>query len=151
MIAQIRTHNGTRVRELVTLWHSSHTAPAGFRVAFFLLDGEDTIGVSTWGRPVARMEDQLTKLEHTRMALAPGSPPNSASWFLAANRAVIRTDLPEVKRLIAYVDGTIHSGVSYRADNWHEVSQGVSTNSWGTRPDRVGRPCALRVKFERKP
>jgi hypothetical protein len=150
-LLQVRTRSATTVKELVRLWHSSHSAPAGFRIAFLLVDGGDTIGVSTWGRPVARMEDQKTTLEHTRMALGPGCPANSASWFLAANRRVIREEMPEIVRLISYVDGSIHSGVSYRADNWREVARAVPTDSWGTREGRSGRPCALRVKFERRP
>jgi hypothetical protein len=85
------------------------------------------------------------------MALGPGCPPNTASWFLAQNRRWIRREMPEIVRLIAYVDGTIHSGVSYRADNWREVSRTVPTDSWGTRSNRIGRSCAIRVKFERAP
>jgi mitochondrial fission protein ELM1 len=97
------------------------------------------------------MEDQVHTLEHTRMATVPGTPKNAPSWFLAANRRHIRETMPEIRRLIAYVDGSIHTGVSYRADNWREISRTVQSNSWGNRPGRVGRACAIRVKFERLP
>ena len=146
-----RTTSANTVRHFVAAHHSSHSAPAGFRLAFLMYDGEDLIGVSTWGHPVARMEDQVRTLEHTRMATAPDTPKNAPSWFLAANRRYIRGNMPEIRRLIAYVDGTIHSGVSYRADNWVEVSRAASTNTWGNRPGRTGRTCALRVKYERRP
>jgi hypothetical protein len=146
----------------VAAWHSSHLPPPGFKVAFVLrvptgnwedLASHRVVGVSTWGHPVARLEDQSgATLEHTRMALSDAAPQNSASWFLAANRRWIRENMPAVRRLIAYVDETGHSGVTYRADNWRTVYRARrKSQTWTNRPDRKGRKAELRTKFEREP
>ena len=154
-------HSRTTTRLMVSRWHSTHRAPIGWKVAFLLLtDGagwddlreQRILGVSTWGRPVARAEDQIGTLEHTRMALSPSAPKNSASWFISANRRWIREHMPQVRRLISYVDETDHLGVTYRADNWHIVyRRQPSSGSWQSRPGREGRACVLRTKFERTP
>jgi hypothetical protein len=157
-----RTRSRASVAAGVSAWHSTHRPPPGWRVAFLLkcrgaawgdLVGYSVVGVSTWGRPVARAEDQSgATLEHTRMALSPGAPKNSASWFIAQNRRWIRENMPEVGRLIAYVDESDHSGVTYRADNWRPIySRRRKAQSWANRPGRTGRKAILRTKFEREP
>ncbi|MBF6555509.1 MAG: hypothetical protein IVW52_04955 [Acidimicrobiales bacterium] len=147
-----RTRNARLVKVLVRSWHSTHPPPVSWRVVFFLYHGGEVVGVSTWGRPVARAEDQVTTLEHTRMALGPGAPKNSGSWFLAANRHWIRENMPDVRRLIAYVDESNHSGVTYRADNWVIVYRRLTkTQSWSNRPGRTGTKAGLRTKFEHAP
>ncbi|MGI0150854.1 MAG: XF1762 family protein [Thermoplasmata archaeon] len=148
-----RTHNAQLVRCLIRSWHSTHPAPVSWRVAF-LLYGEcgEVIGVSTFGRPVARAEDRVHTMEHTRMALGPAARKNSASWFMAACRRWIRAEMPGVHRLIAYVDETRHTGVTYRADNWRTVYSGLRpTGNWGNRPGRAGEKATVRRKFERPP
>jgi predicted metal-dependent hydrolase len=123
----------------------------GWKVAFLLMNEGIAIGVSTWGRPVARLEEQINTLEHTRMALSDEAPKNSASWFLARNREWIREWLPEIKRLIAYVDLEQHKVVSYLADNWRVIYKKRSDNSWNNRPGRQGKEAKLRMKVERRP
>ncbi len=148
----VRTRNRVLVSRLVRAWHSTHRAPQGWRIAFVLKRNGVTVGVSTFGRPVARMEDQWTTLEHQRMALGPGLPKNTASWWMAQMRRELRTEFPEVRRLISYVDETVHTGVTYRADNWRTVYRArVESKSWGNRKGRVQPQAYARTKFEREP
>jgi hypothetical protein len=161
-LLSVRTTSRATVRAGVSRWHSTHRPPTQFRAAFVLLvpkrswgdlEGYATLGVSTWGRPVARHEDQTgATLEHSRMALSRRAPKNSASWFLAANRRWIRENMPEVTRLIAYVDETNHSGTTYKADGWKpSYSRRKRSGTWGNRPGRTGRKAELRTKFTRRP
>src|SRR4029077_11125194 len=133
-------------------WPLSLPPPVGWRVAFLMYSGGEVVGVSTFGRPVARAEDQVATMEHTRMALGPAAPKNSASWFMARCRAWIRRNMPSVRRLISYVDETRHTGVTYRADHWATVySRRRKVQSWGIRLGRTGTKARLRTKFERPP
>jgi hypothetical protein len=159
-LAHLRVRNRAWVQSLLRAWHSSLPPVQGWRVAYALkdLDQGEIVGVSTWGRPVARQEDQKTTLEHTRMALGPLAKKNYASWFIAADRRAIRKDFPEVKRLISYVDETKHpgKGVTYRADNWPTVYESkedkrTEKGKWTRRRGRVGIDATVRTKFERSP
>lgn len=142
--------NRLLVQGLLDAWHSTHEPPPGYIVAFLLLDGETIVGVSTWGRPVARAEQDKGLLEHTRMALAPGALHNTGSRFLRLNRDWIRRERPEYPQAIAYVDATIHRGHIYRVDNWTVVYEDQPvTHTWTNRPGRLGNECARRTKFER--
>lgn len=146
------TTNAQLVKTLINDWHSMRTAPAGWRVAFLLSDGVTPYGVSTFGRPNARHEDQINTLEHTRMAVAPFAPFNSPSYFMARCRRWIRINMPEITRLISYVPSDIHSGVTYVSDNWPTVYENQEKrSSWQNRENRKGVANNLRTKFERKP
>jgi hypothetical protein len=145
------TRDGKQIKSFIDLWHSTHKAPVGWRVAFSLLFGGNLVGISTWGRPTARLEDQVSTLEHTRMALTPEAPRNSGSWFLARNREWIRSNLPEIRRLIAYVNLANHKGTIYLADNWKVVYRKRDWNTWKNRAGRQGTEARLRAKFERVP
>lgn len=150
--SSVRTRNRVLVSRLIKAWHSTHRPPAGWRVAFLLKRDGVTVGVSTFGRPVARMEDQTFTLEHQRMALGPGLPQNTASWWMAQMRRQLREAYPEIRRLISYVDDTVRSGVTYRADNWRVVYSGrVGKKTWYNRPGRIQPQAASRTKFERVP
>lgn len=145
------TNDGVLVKTLVNQWHSTLPAPVGWRIAFLLMDGLAIVGVSTWGRPVARLEESEYTLEHTRMALSNEAPRNSGSWFLAQNRKWIRENMPEIGRLIAYINLDHHTGIVYRADNWRTVYQKRNSDSWTNRPGRIGSEANYRAKFEREP
>ena len=146
------SHDAALVASLINNWHSWRTSPAGWRVAFLLLDDCAIYGVSTFGRPVARLEDQHRTLEHTRMALGPGAPRNSASWFMARCRAWIRENMPDINRLISYVPAGEYRGVTYLADNWAVVYEEVPGRAtWTNRAGRLSSENVLRTKFERVP
>jgi hypothetical protein len=144
-------HDRLLVQGFISEFHSTLGAPVGWRVAFALLFGGEVLGISTWGRPTARLEDQVATLEHTRMALKPSAPKNSGSWFLARNREWIRENMPGIIRLIAYVNLDDHNGGIYRADNWKQLYRKKNRSSWTNRAGRLGTEVTIRGKFEREP
>lgn len=147
-----RTRKRVIVKSFIDNWHSFRKCPQGWRVAFILTDGVAIYGVSTFGRPVARREDQETTLEHTRMALSNDAPRNSASFFMAQSRKWIRANMPEVKRLISYVPAGKYKGITYLADNWRIVYENQhSTAKWTNRKERHDVQNEQRTKFEREP
>lgn len=140
------------VRRLIGEWHSFRKAPgSNWKVAFVLVDSLHIYGVSIFAHPVARNEDQTGTLEHSRMALSPDAPRNSASYFMAQSRKWIKANMPGIKRLIAYVPSEIHTGITYRADGWRTVySHRSESGKWTTRR-KVNHGCLIRTKFEREP
>ena len=152
LLTQIVCNHRAVIRHFIRLWHSTHPAPAGWKVSFMAVYKGDVVGVSIWGRPVARLEDQVSTLEHIRMALAPYAPRNTASWFIAQNRKWIRDNMPHVKRIISYIDESNHTGITYRADNWKTIYSGKKNDSnWKSREGRVCKGASFRSKFERTP
>ena len=145
-----RTRSYTLVKKLIRLWHSRlPNAPAGFRVAFLIVDkNENPIGVATFGRPVARLEEQLTTLELTRLAHAPNAPKNMGTWALARMREWIRENMIEVERIISYQDADYHDGALYKADNWEMVYEKHQEHTWTNRPGRKGTERQHKIKWE---
>jgi len=141
------------IARLNAMWHSVlPEAPAGMRVGFvFYHDGGVPIACAMWGRPSARLEDQGTTLELTRLAHSPVVPRNFGSWALARMRGWIREHMPEIVRLISYQDATIHHGTIYKADNWRQVYDQEKTHSWSNRVGRLGNERQHKIKWEREP
>ena len=104
-----------------------------------------------WGRPSARLEDQETTLELTRLAHSPSIPRNFGSWALARMRKWIRENMPEIVRLISYQDADIHHGTIYKADNWKMVYEKHTVHTWTNRPGRLGNERQHKIKWEREP
>jgi hypothetical protein len=147
-----RTRKRILIRTFINEWHSFRKCPQGWRVAFILTDGIAIYGVSTFGRPVARREDQERTLEHTRMALSSEAPRNSATFFMAQCRKWIRENMPEINRLISYVPAGKYKGITYLGDNWRVVYENqISTARWTNRKSRHDAQNTLRTKFEREP
>ena len=148
-------HDRKLVWELIDQWHSLLRHSQGWKVAFVLSDGIVLVGVATWGRPVARLEDQKTTLELTRMALSDDAPYNAATYFSGRMRKWIRENMPDIKRLISYQDEIAHDGAFYKADNWTLVYSGVSRspNDWQSHGSnrRADSGRKKKAKWERKP
>lgn len=146
------THDRKLVQSLVRQWHSVLGQPQGYRVAFLLTDQNTIVGVATWGRPVARLEDQEHTLELTRMALGPNHPYNSATFFSGKMRRWIRENMPSVERLISYQDLDAHLGTFYKADNWMLVfEQENGSKSWTNRLGRKSSERRRKAKWWRRP
>ena len=151
-IAMRRTRSYTAIARLNAMWHSVlPESPAGMRVGFVFYAGAVPIACAMWGRPSARMEDQTTTMELTRLAHSPSVPRNFGSWALARMRAWIREHMPEIVRIISYQDASIHHGTIYRADNWRQVYDHETTHSWGNRPGRLSNERQHKIKWEREP
>jgi len=147
------THDKRLVEQLVDTWHSRLRHPQGWRVAFLMAAGPVIVGVATFGRPVARHEDQETTMEFTRMALSPDAPKNAATFMLGKMRRWIRENMPQIVRLISYQDIDAHHGTIYKADNWTKVAEldigkASWTNRYGRRTDSERQ---RKAKWERKP
>ncbi len=146
------THDRLTVNTAISMWHGTLGPIPGWKVAFLLREEGRVTGVCTFGRPVGRLENDPGTWEHTRMALAPGRAKNTPTWFMARCRRWIREHRPDVNRLISYVDETHHTGVTYRADNWHMVyKRQVNTSRWTNRLGRTAPNASLRTKFTRAP
>lgn len=129
-------------------------APPGYRVAHVLTDDRGSVwGVATWGRPVARLEDQTHTLELTRACVRPGAPDGALLDLLREARAHIARTLPTVRRLITYQDGRDDLDSVYGRDGWRVVydQQPNGRATWRNRPGRKGTELSVRTKWERKP
>jgi len=151
-IVMRRSRSYAAVSRLNAMWHSAlPESPAGFRVAFVFYAGSQPVACAMWGRPSARMEDQVATLELTRLAHSPEVPHNFGSWALAQMRGWIREHMPEIKRVISYQDAEVHHGTIYKADNWRQVYDEHHSHSWGNRPGRLGNERQHKIKWEREP
>ena len=147
-----RSRSYRELSRLNAMWHSVlPESPAGMRVGFVFYAGAVPIACAMWGRPSARMEDQVTTLELTRLAHSPSVPRNFGSWALARMRGWIREHMPEIVRVISYQDASIHHGTIYKADNWQQVYDHKTMHSWGNRPGRLGNERQHKIKWEHAP
>lgn len=147
------SHNRQLVQSLIRDWHSILPNPVpGWRVAFIMCAPDGLpLAVATWGRPIARLEDQITTLELTRQANGPYAPRNSSTFMLGRMRRWIRANMPNIKRLISYQDADRHLGTIYKADNWRCVGETYSDASWTNRAGRLGTERKHKMKWEREP
>lgn len=135
-------------RPFVRAFHYLHRPPTGCRLSLGVFAQKRLLGVMIFGRPVARLEDQLHTLELTRMVLWP-SPKNSESRALGMAERFIRGTMPDVHRLIAYADpDQNHTGTIYLAANWNKLGTAGRAN-WSNRKNRITELGGRKVKFER--
>jgi len=147
-----RSRRRTVLACLNAMWHSVlPESPAGMRAGFIFYVSATPVACAMWGRPSARLEDQDTTLELTRLAHSPGIPRNFGSWALAKMRGWIRENMPEIVRIISYQDADIHHGTIYKADNWQQVYEKHTGHTWANRPGRLGNERQHKIKWERRP
>lgn len=150
--AVAKTTNRGLVNHFIVAHHSSNPLPVpGFRVAFLVYDKNTSrvAAVATFGRPIARKEDQKITLELTRLVHADGVPRNLGSWALAKMRKWIRVYMPEIRRLITYQNVDAHDGALYKADNWELVYHYPRTwGNWSSHGDRKSKIVKNRAKWE---
>ena len=146
--------NYSLVMSLIADWHSVLPNPLpGWKVAFLVsAPNYAPVAVATWGRPIARMEDQVSTLELTRQAHGPAAPRNTGTWMLGKMRRWIRENMPEITRLISYQDADKHHGTIYKADNWRITGDLlIGSASWGNRSGRAVTERPHKIKWERVP
>jgi len=139
----------TVARRIIEQNHYLRYAPAGCKFCLGIFCSSELMGVMIYGRPIARLEDQVKTLELTRMFLF-DSPKNSESRALGLRERWIKKNRLE-RRLIAYADTAQgHRGTIYRAANWKEVSK-VPGYTWvrSSRKNRRGKIGGDKIKFER--
>ncbi len=106
--------------------------------------------VAIWSNPVARALPQREWLELRRLAIAPDAPRNTASRMLAVMARLIRTDKPQVNRLISYQDTEAHAGTIYRASGWTATATRKGSEwSCPSRPRPKAQSAADKVRWEK--
>jgi hypothetical protein len=112
--------------------HHRHAGPvAGWRFGVGLVDDAGTVvGVGIAGRPTARMLDNGTTIEVTRVCVT--DAPNGCSMIYAALRRAAKA-LGYCRAVTYTLD--YEGGASLRASGWH-VAAASSGGEW----DRVNRP-----------
>lgn len=115
--------------EFVDTHHRHHKRPQGHKFSLRLIDGDKIVGVAIVGRPVARMSDDGSTLEVTR--LCTDGTKNAASKLYSAVRRVAQA--MGYERVITY---TLESepGTSLVAAGWNDL--GVSGGGTWHRPNK---------------
>lgn len=137
-----------QARRIIEQNHYLGYAPCGCKFCLGVYADSELVGVMIFGHPIARMEEQESTLELTRMFLF-DSPKNSESKALSLAEKWIKSNRTE-RRLIAYSDTAEgHQGIIYRAANWKLIKE-VSIGDWksGGRKRR-GIIGGIKLKFER--
>lgn len=104
--------------EFITLYHSHHLPPQGWKFGIAVNDGQKVVGVATIGRPVARRLDNGWTLELTRCC-TDGTKHAASMLYGAAWRAVKAMGY---KRLITYTLKD-EPGISLQAAGWKALYQ----------------------------
>lgn len=117
--------------QLVLRWHRHHGPTVGGRFAIGLADGSELVGAAIIGRPVARMLDDGTTAEVTRL-VTDGSPNACSMLYAAAWRAWRAMG---GHRLITYILAT-EPGTSLKAAGWLCIGQTRATPRGWDRPSR---------------
>ncbi len=106
-------------RECVAKWHSHHRPHIGETLSLGWVANGDVLACVVMGRPSARLLDNGTTWEVTRLCIGPDAPRFAASRLLgAASRA---SEACGVRRLISYTRAD-EAGTCYRAAGWHRTA-----------------------------
>jgi hypothetical protein len=141
--------HSTAVDKYIIEHHYLHSAPAGAKLRLWVKDDDNNIiGAMMWGRPTARTYDPIRILENTRMHMIDETESFVESKALGMARKLIRTQLPQVKGLIAYSStGEQHKGTVYMADGWFAVGLTVA-RAWNKK-DRANIDITKKIRWVR--
>lgn len=124
-------------RIFIAVHHSRlpYTQVGPWQLAFGVYRGKELVGTALWHNCSARGLPQDWR-ELRRMAVANGSPPNTASFMLAQMCRWLRKNT-KTEVVISYQDAAVHRGTIYKAAGWTPVA--VSRPRFRNRePNRVG-------------
>jgi hypothetical protein len=146
-----------KAKELNRRWHSRlpRFGTGCVKRMPFLCYGasfEDVLyAVAIWSNPAARLLPQKTWLELRRLAIAPDSPKNTGSRMLRIMAMLVRSERPELERLISYQDTEAHTGCIYRAAGWVMVDTTASCTDWNMpgRPRPESQSKSPKVRWEK--
>lgn len=115
-------------------------------------DGID-YAAAIWTSPVARLLNDLPRLELRRLAIGPDAPKNTATRMLAWMRSDVKKQWPELVQLISYQDTERHSGTIYKASGWCEAKlKHASATCWGgrsvSRPRKESQSKSVKKRWE---
>ncbi len=137
-------------RAFVAEYHRHNKPPLGGLFAIGLADADELIGVAVVGRPVARMLQNGTTAEVTRVCIKEPAPKNANSMLYGACWRAWRAMGGE--RLVTYTLAS-ESGASLRASGWRDVGRLHRTSGWSC-PSREREALPLtdgvdKVRWER--
>lgn len=104
----------------VAAYHRHNKPVLGARYSIGAEVGGDVVGVAIVGRPVARMLDDATTAEVTRVCVRPSAPRNTNSFLYSACWRVWRA--MGGNRLVTYTL-TSESGASLRGAGWKIIAE----------------------------
>jgi len=116
------------------------------------IDDTKKVGAMLWNHPTARLFDNNTLLELTRMYFIDDTEPNIESKALAMARRHIRRNYPHIKGVIAYSStGHNHDGTIYKADNWFTMGTRKGTTWARTNRARADADDSDKILWARSP
>lgn len=136
--------------------HYLKSTPCGARLRLWIQNQKrDIIGAMMWGRPSARLLDQETILELTRMYFIDDTERFVESRALALSRKWIRKRFPKIKLLLSYSStgyGGDNCGRIFAADNWCQfgTTKGGSWKRQG-REKRLDKDLSDKIRWVRSP
>lgn len=136
--------------------HYLQSVPCGARLRLWIMDqNRDVIGAMMWGRPSARLLNQETILELTRMYFIDDTERFVESRALALSRKWIRKRFPTVKLLLSYSStgyGGDKCGRVFAADNWCQFGT-TKGGSWKRvkREKRADKDTSDKLRWVRSP
>ena len=109
--------------------------------------------VAVWTSPVARMLNDVPRLELRRLAISDSAPKNTASRMLKWMRKDVKRRWPELVQLVSYQDRDNHKGTIYKAAGWAMADYKRSgTACWGasskSRPRKESQSKSLKKRWE---
>lgn len=152
----VRPITRSAARAVVAKWHSHHTAHLGETLALGWFSDGDPVACVVMGRPSARLLDNGTTWEVTRLCIGPDAPPCAASRLLgAASRAA---EACGIRRLISYTRSD-ERGTCYKAANWRPTAivkgqpwtHGAKSTRWLPGLYEPSTEIVDRVRWERGP
>ena len=122
--------------ELNRRWHSRLPEIGNWQAcdAFLCEYSEYIFAVALWSKPVSISLNGRNWYELRRMAVSDDAPKNTPSRFLSLMTRMIRTEHPDIVKLISYQDTGVHSGIIYKASGWIPAS--VSRDASWNRPNQ---------------
>lgn len=146
---RLELSHSTDVDKYIIANHYLHSAPAGAKLRFWVLDDSgNIIGAMMWGRPTARTYDYNRIMELTRLYMIDDTEPCAESKAIAMARKYIRKHMPDIKGLISYSStGEGHQGTIYLADGWFAVGQ-TKSGSW-TKEGRKNIDTSAKIRWVR--
>jgi hypothetical protein len=89
--------------------------------------------IAIWTTPVAanRMSNGYETLELRRLAISSDAPKYTATWMLSKMIKYIKSNIPQIVKLVSYQDIDVHSGTIYKAANW-KLEATTKYTDWNT-------------------
>lgn len=134
------------LNEIVLAHHRHHKPVQGHRFSIGVADAKGKlVGACSIGRPVARMCDQRTTVEVTRL-VTDGTPNACSALYSAAARAAREMGYLKIQTYILDSE----SGVSLKAAGWTFMGTTGSGKGWQSREGRrTDQPTCTKGRWEK--